>query len=202
MPEKLIGKGWVSENFNALIHRLREQFARERIHFDDLLATDLPDRDIHLFCVHGDVLPVGLEDLLFVEDSIALLLLDADFLGQAIDELTGQSLGGLLFSDMRAADLGASGNLGLFDLLAVKVDLDAIDGIEGAPPVRIERDPAVLVYLFPGARVMNQVIGDEAEPGCSLDPGGADCSLFRELYREMGNRDTGRLRRRLLAESI
>lgn len=48
----------ILEDFDALVHRLREEFAGERIDLDDLLAPDLPDRDIDLFCIDLDVLAV------------------------------------------------------------------------------------------------------------------------------------------------
>ena len=88
-------KGWSSvlKDFDALIHRFRGELTGECVHFHNLLATDLPYGNIDLLRIDGDVLAVGLEDLLFVEDRIALLLLDPDLLGKpVIDSLTIRSV--------------------------------------------------------------------------------------------------------------
>ena len=50
---------FISKNFATLVHRFREQFAGECIHFDDLLAPYLPDRDIDLLGIDSDIFPVG-----------------------------------------------------------------------------------------------------------------------------------------------
>src|SRR5208283_4978711 len=76
-----------SEDFDALIHRLGEELPGEGIDLDNLLAPDLPDRDVDLPCFDLDVLTVRLEGLLFVEDRISFLLLDPDLLGEPFDKL-------------------------------------------------------------------------------------------------------------------
>src|SRR5208337_3448143 len=175
------------EDFDTFVHWFREELAGKCIDFHDLFASDLPYGNIDLLCVDRDIFLVRLEDLLLIEDRISLLLLDADFLGEPVDQLVHDPLGRLLLPDVGIADFCTPGNLGILDKFAIEVDLYAVNGVDRPPPVRIERDTPVLVDLLARALVMEEEIWYEAEFCRSLYAAGPDGGLLGDFYREMGD---------------
>ena len=97
------------EYFDPFIHRFREQFAGKRINLDDLFTPYLPDGDIDLLGINRDIFLFRFEDLLFVEDRIAFLLLDAHFLGKPVDQFIDNSFCCLIFPDMGIRNFSTPG---------------------------------------------------------------------------------------------
>jgi len=80
---------------------------------------------------------------------------------------------------MRVADLGTTGDFPLFDQFVVQVDLDPVDGVQGAPAIASNGIRRSLYTCSPVLVVMEQIIGYEPELCRSLYAGSADrcCSV-------------------------